>query len=101
MGARSRSDLREGGILCGRAALARCNLALGNADAPDKSLSSNVLGRQVRKGYERLDIARRTGEMSDLVAIAFPTEAAAEEVRKKLLDMQHEYLIELGMPSLR
>ena len=32
--------------------------------------------------------------MSDLVVIAFPTEAAAEEVRKKLLDMQQEYLIE-------
>jgi uncharacterized membrane protein len=30
--------------------------------------------------------------MSDLVVIAFPTEAAAEEVRKKLLDMQQEYL---------
>jgi len=26
--------------------------------------------------------------MSDLVVIAFPTEAAAEEVRKKLLDMR-------------
>ena len=34
--------------------------------------------------------------MSDLVVIAFPTEAAAEEVRKKLLDIQQEYLIELG-----
>src|ERR1700757_3900081 len=34
--------------------------------------------------------------MSDLVEIAFPTEAAAEEVRKKLLDMQKEYLIELS-----
>src|ERR1700757_1264559 len=34
--------------------------------------------------------------MSDLVEIAFPTEAAAEEVRKKLLDMQQEYLIELS-----
>jgi uncharacterized membrane protein len=34
--------------------------------------------------------------MSDLVVIAFPTEAKAEEVRQKLLDMQKEYLIELG-----
>ncbi len=33
--------------------------------------------------------------MSDLLVIAFPTEAKAEEVRKKLLDMQREYLIEL------
>ena len=34
--------------------------------------------------------------MSDLVVIAFPTEAKAEEVRRKLLAMQKEYLIELG-----
>jgi uncharacterized membrane protein len=33
--------------------------------------------------------------MSDLVVIAFPTEAKAEEVRQKLLGMQKEYLIEL------
>jgi uncharacterized membrane protein len=34
--------------------------------------------------------------MSDLVVIAFPTEAKAEEVRQKLLTMQKEYLLELG-----
>ena len=34
--------------------------------------------------------------MSDLVVIEFPSEARAEEVRQKLLDMQKEYLIELG-----
>jgi uncharacterized membrane protein len=34
--------------------------------------------------------------MSDLVVVAFPTEEKAEEVRKKLFDMQQEYLIELG-----
>jgi len=34
--------------------------------------------------------------MSDLVVIAFPTEAKAEEVRTKLLNMQKEYLIQLG-----
>jgi uncharacterized membrane protein len=34
--------------------------------------------------------------MSDLVVIAFPAEAKAEEVRQKLLAMQKEYLIELG-----
>lgn len=33
--------------------------------------------------------------MSDLVAIEFPSEEKAEEVRHKLLDMQNEYLIEL------
>ena len=34
--------------------------------------------------------------MSDLVVIAFPDEAKAEEVRQKLLKMQKEYLLELG-----
>jgi uncharacterized membrane protein len=34
--------------------------------------------------------------MADLVVVAFPTEEKAEEVRHKLLDMQREYLIELG-----
>ena len=34
--------------------------------------------------------------MSDLMVVAFPTEEKAEEIRKKLLDMQQEYLIELG-----
>jgi len=38
--------------------------------------------------------------MSDLIVIAFPTEAKAEEVRQKLLAMQKEYLIELGAPLL-
>jgi uncharacterized membrane protein len=34
--------------------------------------------------------------MADLVEIAFPSEERAEQVRQKLLDMQKEYLIELG-----
>jgi uncharacterized membrane protein len=34
--------------------------------------------------------------MSDLVFIAFPSEQKAEEVRKKVLGMQKDYLIELG-----
>jgi uncharacterized membrane protein len=34
--------------------------------------------------------------MSDLVVIAFPNEAKAEDVRQKLMAMQKEYLIELG-----
>jgi len=34
--------------------------------------------------------------MSDLLVIAFPSEQKAEEVRNKLLNMQQEYLIELG-----
>jgi uncharacterized membrane protein len=34
--------------------------------------------------------------MADLVQIAFSSEAEAERVRQKLLEMQKEYLIELG-----
>ena len=34
--------------------------------------------------------------MSDLVVIEFPSEQKAEEVRQRLLDMQKDYLIELG-----
>jgi uncharacterized membrane protein len=34
--------------------------------------------------------------MSDLVFIAFDSEAKAEEVRAKILDMQKEYLIDIG-----
>jgi uncharacterized membrane protein len=34
--------------------------------------------------------------MSDLVFIAFPTEQQAEEVRRRVLSLQREYLIELG-----
>jgi uncharacterized membrane protein len=34
--------------------------------------------------------------MSDLLVIVFPSEEKADEIRKKLLDMQQEYLIELG-----
>jgi uncharacterized membrane protein len=39
---------------------------------------------------------REESLMSDLVVIAFPTEAKAEELRQKLLTMQKDYLIELG-----
>ena len=34
--------------------------------------------------------------MSDLIFIAFNSEQKAEEVRDKVLEMQKEYLIELG-----
>jgi uncharacterized membrane protein len=43
--------------------------------------------------------ANETGKdhiISDLVVIAFPSEAKAEEVRHKILDLQKDYLIELG-----
>jgi uncharacterized membrane protein len=47
-----------------------------------------------RRGVSVADILEES--MADLVVIAFPTEAKAEEVRQKLLAMQKEYLIELG-----
>jgi uncharacterized membrane protein len=34
--------------------------------------------------------------MSDLIAIVYPTEAKAEEVRQRLFELQKEYLIKLG-----
>jgi uncharacterized membrane protein len=34
--------------------------------------------------------------MADLLVIAYPTEAEAEEIRNRLFEMQKEYLIELG-----
>lgn len=34
--------------------------------------------------------------MADLIAVVFPNEEKAEEVRAKLLEMQKDYLIELG-----
>jgi uncharacterized membrane protein len=34
--------------------------------------------------------------MSDLIAIVYPTEPKAEEVRNRLLELQKEYLITLG-----
>ena len=34
--------------------------------------------------------------MSDLVFVAFPSEQKAEEVRARVLEMQHEYLIDIG-----
>ena len=34
--------------------------------------------------------------MSDLIAIVYPTEAKAEEVRQRLFELQKEYLITIG-----
>jgi uncharacterized membrane protein len=34
--------------------------------------------------------------MSDLIVIVYPTEAKAEEVRTRILELQKEYLIKLG-----
>jgi hypothetical protein len=35
-------------------------------------------------------------KMADLIAVVFPTEQKAEEVRDKILAMQKDYLIEIG-----
>lgn len=42
-----------------------------------------------------MPLKRSTRSSSDLVVIEFSSEAKAEEVRQKLLDMQNEYLTEL------
>ena len=34
--------------------------------------------------------------MADLIAVVFPTEEKAEEVRQKILDLQKDYLIDIG-----
>ena len=34
--------------------------------------------------------------MADLIAVVFPTEEKAEEVRQKLIGMQKDYLIDIG-----
>src|SRR5579859_3145095 len=34
--------------------------------------------------------------MEDLIVITYPSETRAEEMRKKILELQSEYLIELG-----
>jgi hypothetical protein len=40
--------------------------------------------------------AIRERRMADLIAVVFPSEEKAEEVRQKLLAMTREYLIEIG-----
>jgi uncharacterized membrane protein len=59
------------------------------------ALTARPLVRRVQSANEEQNLG---GElpMTDLVVIAFPTEAKAEEVRQKLLKMQKEYLIELS-----
>jgi uncharacterized membrane protein len=54
------------------------------------------LDQNQRRSFVLCSSFQRRIVMSDLVVIAFPTEAKAEEVRQKLLAMQKEYLIELG-----
>jgi uncharacterized membrane protein len=51
-------------------------------------------GRSIRGARD--GVLMEYQKMSDLLVIEYPTEAQAEEVRKKLLGMQKEYLIELG-----
>src|SRR5262249_28580040 len=55
--------------------------------------SASICGEPNR---EMQSVNRWRPAMSDLVVIEFPSEAKAEQVRQKLLDMQKEYLIDLG-----
>jgi hypothetical protein len=68
--------------------------------SPPSRFSFGVAGiwRNVRSQATAVRDRSVQGEpqLSDLVAIAFPTEAKAEQVRQKLLAMQKEYIIELG-----
>jgi uncharacterized membrane protein len=59
------------------------------------ALTARPLVRPVQSANEEQNL-RGELPMTDLVVIAFPTEAKAEEVRQKLLKMQKEYLIELS-----
>ena len=63
----------------------------------DEAKKKNWTVISMKNDWKRIFSSTRGAEqMSDLVVIAFPTEAKAEEVRQKLLAMQKEYLIELG-----
>jgi uncharacterized membrane protein len=44
----------------------------------------------------RLLTIRQENLMSDLVAIVYPSEAKAEEVRQRLFDLTKQYLIEFS-----
>ena len=57
---------------------------------------SSVRSGSESKKDERAATSGKGIIMSDLVVIAFPSEAKAEEVRQKILELQKEYLIELG-----
>jgi uncharacterized membrane protein len=52
----------------------------------------NALG----KTFTRLLAIRQENLMSDLVAIVYPSEAKAEEVRQRLFDLKKQYLIEFS-----
>src|SRR5499433_1647881 len=56
-----------------------------------------ILHRSARRSIFTATVqSPRSRHMADLVEIAFPSEERAEQVRQKLLEMQQEYLIELG-----
>jgi hypothetical protein len=48
------------------------------------------------KSSTRLLTIRQENLMSDLVAIVYPSEAKAEEVRQRLFDLRKQYLIEFS-----
>jgi uncharacterized membrane protein len=50
----------------------------------------------VGKPSSRLLAIRQENLMSDLVAIVYPSEAKAEEVRQRLFDLRKQYLIEFS-----
>jgi uncharacterized membrane protein len=52
--------------------------------------------RSFHRGRSNSSNLSQERHMSDLVAIVYPSEAKAEEVRQRLLKLQREYLITLG-----
>jgi hypothetical protein len=50
----------------------------------------------VGKPSTRLLTIRQENLMSDLVAIVYPSEAKAEEVRQRLFDLRKQYLIDFS-----
>ena len=95
--------------IAGTASTSRCETGCDRpsrpaADRLPREASRRSLTRrsasQTRSGgtarFQLYQADQRSIDMSDLVFIAFPTEAKAEEVRQKVLSLQKDYLIELG-----
>src|ERR1700752_3276244 len=60
----------------------------------ERGIIGTVSDSRAESSNERGD-AKMNNNTNDLIMVAFPTEAKAEAVGKKLLDIQPEYLIEV------
>jgi hypothetical protein len=48
------------------------------------------------RGLSSAPVPQEESSMSDLIAVAYPTEAKADKVRKRLFELRKEYLITIG-----